>query len=253
MSTFHGYYSNNGPAPPSIGGVATNYNIRPSTAPSHLMHHLSAFGSVTHPSALIGASPMLGGIGNGLPPGCLGSRKNSLTSLPPSFASIQEEGNEEAHATYPGIEDVNGHQNRSSISNGPEYPGNPHLPTPPILNAGSIGPTSVTGLGVLPMQNYSSHNGTNGSTNNTRGVESRPSTASSPFRFSASGLGEAYDHLEGGENPDTLGNAALNNDHLTSLGHGSEPSNLNTDLAGRWSPDWKNLTQAASYQQEVSR
>jgi hypothetical protein len=105
------------------------------------------------------------------------------------------------------------------------------------------------------MQNHSNHNGTNGSTNNNRGGESRPSTASSPFRFSASGFGEAYDHLESSEKADTLGNAAStgNNDNLASLGNGPQSSNLNTDLAGRWSPDWKNLTQAATYQQEVSR
>lgn len=201
-----------------------------------------------------GVSPLVGSAGNGLPPGYLGSRKNSLTSFPPAFASIQEEGNEEAHANGAGYEDDNAIQNMSgqhskvTTTNGPEYPGNPHLPTPPILTGGSTNTNPITGLGVLAGNGYSNYGAMNGKASGNG--ESRPSTASSPFRFTASGFGEAaeaYDHLEGSANDLSAPLGGNTND-----GFGQSSSAIAQE-SGRWSPDWTSLTQASNYPQQVSR
>lgn len=248
LSNFHGYYGTTAAASPNAaGGIWGNYSIRPSTAPSHLMHHMPAFGSAAHPSgSLNGVSPLVES-GSGFPPGFIGARKNSLTSFPPAFASIQEEGNEEAHGADANSDNEQPQYSRNTTANGPEYPGNPHLPTPPILNGGGLmSNTSVTGLGVMPSHHYSGYNGSNG--NMESKGESRPSTASSPFRFTASGFGEtaeAYDRFEGTGN-DTSGTGS------GSATLGQEPS-AGSNEGGRWSPDWKNLSQHQPYQQEASR
>lgn len=215
------------------------------------MHHLPFGAMANHPGAGLPGGIISPHAGS-LPPGYLGARKNSLTSFPPAFDSIQEEGSEETqnqNSMAGGLATSAGHRSGSNgiinkqqgdvseATSHQTYPGNPHLPTPPILiGGGPMVSTSVTGLGVITHSNNNNYghssqllsapthnNGTttgmgNGNSNNNdnNNGESRPSTASSPFRFTASGLGDtadAYDSLEGRRSSDGHPNptGAINN------------------------------------------
>lgn len=152
-------------------------------------------GGATAPS--LSTSPMLGG----MPPGYLGNRKGSITSMPPVFASIQEDAVGESHEQQ--ASGAIGHAPSSAAgigSNGAR---------PGYYSAGGQPPVHAVG--------------------NDHG--SRPSTASSPFRYSVS-----YDS----------NNHGYPGQHLQEGGPGYVANDA--AAAGQsdaWSPDWKSLTQPA--------
>ena len=272
-----------------------HHGSRPSTAPANFIYSAYGPGSSSQPNSVNGTpvfasssggtSPMLGGMPAGFNPGM---RKQSITSLPPAFASIQEEPAVEAAASATGggggggdsVADV-----FAGLDSGPasgevdgfarEVPsfdpfnhnsGSSADPTPP-LEPRSLPVHSDT---VFPYPQFSEPQV--GSQQ-----QQRPSTASSPFRFSTGGFAEgAFDTLgrrrksiaspvsAGGQYAPSsfvgMGEMNLVNGlapNAANVGAGglvvgrsdtSESPNTGLDSNGRWSPGWSNLS---AYKQEI--
>lgn len=229
VTGFSGYFS-----------ASPNGYGRPNTAPGQMAYHLGGAGGgsgVAPISAVnaVSASPMLGG----LPPGYLGARKGSVTSVPPAFASIQEDAVGESTAGPPLSYD-----------------------TPPSASAGvgSLVPGDLVGGGTEGIRNAGFYGGSNSqSGGGAMGVGhdngSRPSTASSPFRYSVSYDStptNGHHHHQPQPQQDIHGAFA---DSLT--GHHPHPQGYPVHEAhfppastamseqDSWSAEWKNLSQPA--------
>ena len=266
-----------------------SYPGRPSTAPGNFLYNAyGPGGSSSLPSSIngtpvfassagsgsAGTSPMLGGMPAGFNPSL---RKQSITSLPPAFASIQEEPAVEAAASVEGdgdlvesafanlenqIDEVDGFAREVPsfepfVHDGSNSSANP-TPPPLPLEPRSLPNQSDT---VFPYhQQFSAAHGPG-----TGVVEQqRPSTASSPFRFSTGGFSEgAFDTLgrrrKSIASPISVGNSAFTGVGEVNLSNGlvappgersdaSPASNSGVDLTGRWSPGWSNL---AAFKQEI--
>lgn len=214
---------------------------RPSTAPSHVPNH--AFGAMGPNGFIIAApNPVL------VPNNYLGQRKSSLSSVAPPFASIVEEDSTDSNNdSDPSLFSFGTYLQADSVT--PEQP--PHL-SPSHLSAltpsvqvkdASPGSTHPAKQSPLPLhQPYAPpiSYATFLDSPNEALVAARPSTAPSPFRFSASTFGST-------SGLDSLSSAydMLDKNTPTSLDDLSKSP-------GHWSPHWKTVAaRVAQYKQEI--
>jgi hypothetical protein len=225
LQQYHGYY----PSP--------NSYARPSTAPNHVSHHPFGITGMTPPNGNgNGASPMSAAF----PPGSaaasyLAARRPSLTSLSPSFPSIQEDTAGERIAQLDP-----GSSLSASISPQSGQEGN-------SLHPDSQFGHNINGYDISRhgMQNtLAQPGGLSDTPPPTSNIPQRPSTAGSPFRYSANSSAiftagnDDYppslpSHLEDSAAESRRANTSDGFAGLTAL----------SDAGGSWSPDWKSLTQ----------
>lgn len=288
------------------------HGARPSTAPGTFLYNAYGPGTSSYPNSANG-TPAIGTAaapGGGTPPMVASMpagfnpamRKQSITSLPPPFASIQEEPAGEAAAAEEPLGLDGNDPNRDGLTASAfaglgdkgigEIDGFASELLDPFAAAGSHSGLGRNDITPSPIQARSLPNQSDtvfafppfagdvtiqqqqqqqvGSPSSVHSGDQRPSTASSPFRFSTGGFAEgAYDTLGRrrksiasplsvgvngasftGVGEVNLGNglAAPGLAVATSRSDNSGTPNSGVDITGRWSPGWNNL---ASYKQEI--